>query len=79
MAKAISKAIINYKNQIQLTVNSNEIFNDKNPVENVKLIYKIQIAASKKKLDNSSLKDTWNKFKSSKNGKEFMEKLKNDN
>ena len=51
MAKAISKAIINYKNQIQLRVNSNEIFNDKNPGENVKLIYKIQIAASKKKLD----------------------------
>ena len=50
MAKAISKAIINYKNQIQLKVNSNEIFNDKNPGENVKLIYKIQIAASKNNL-----------------------------
>ena len=27
----------------------------------------------------SSFKNTWNKFKNSKNGKEFMEKLKNDN
>ena len=38
-----------------------------------------KLNAGKKKLDKSSLKDTWTKFKSSKNGKEFIEKLKNDN
>ena len=38
-----------------------------------------KLNAGKKKLDKSSLKDTWTKFKNSKNGKEFMEKLKNDN
>ena len=38
-----------------------------------------KLSAGKKKLDKSSLKDTWTKFKSSKNGKEFIEKLKNDN
>ena len=38
-----------------------------------------KLSAGKKKLDKSSLKNTWKKFKSSKNGKEFMEKLKNDN
>lgn len=50
MANAISKAIINYKNQIQLKVNSAEIFADKNPVDILKLTYKIQIAASKNNL-----------------------------
>ena len=50
MANAISKAIINYKNQIQLRVNSAEIFADKNPVDILKLTYKIQIAASKNNL-----------------------------
>ena len=39
----------------------------------------VKLNAGKKKLDKSSLKDTWTKFKNSKNGKEFMEKLKNDN
>ena len=29
--------------------------------------------------DKSSFGNTWTKFKNSKNGKEFMEKLKNDN
>ena len=38
-----------------------------------------KLSVGKKKLDKSSLKDTWTKFKSSKNGKEFLEKLKNDN
>ena len=38
-----------------------------------------KLSAGKKKLDKSSLKDTWTKFKSSKNGKEFLKKLKNDN
>ena len=38
-----------------------------------------KLNASKKKFDKSSFKNTWNKFKNSKNGKEFMEKLKNDN
>ena len=38
-----------------------------------------KLSAGKKKFDKSSFKDTWNKFKNSKNGKEFMEKLKNDN
>ena len=38
-----------------------------------------KLSAGKKKLDKSSLKDTWTKFKSSKNGKEFIKKLKNDN
>tara|TARA_Y100001980_G_C14166764_1_gene43389 strand:+ start:51 stop:317 length:267 start_codon:yes stop_codon:yes gene_type:complete len=38
-----------------------------------------KLNAGKKKLDKSSLKDTWTKFKNSKNGKEFMEKLKDDN
>ena len=38
-----------------------------------------KLSAGKKKLDKSSLKDTWTKFKSSKNGKEFLRKLKNDN
>ncbi len=50
MANAISKAIINYKNQIQLRVNSAEIFADKNPVDILKLTYKIQIASSKNNL-----------------------------
>tara|TARA_Y100000816_G_scaffold222737_1_gene167717 strand:- start:430 stop:696 length:267 start_codon:yes stop_codon:yes gene_type:complete len=35
--------------------------------------------AGKKKLSGTSLTDTWTKFKNSKNGKEFMEKLKDDN
>ena len=35
-----------------------------------------KLSASKKRLDKSSLKDTWTKFKSSKNGKEFIGKLK---
>ena len=35
-----------------------------------------KLNAGKKKLDKSSLKDIWTKFKSSKNGKEFIEKLK---
>ncbi len=38
-----------------------------------------KLNAGKKKFDKSSFKDTWTKFKNSKNGKEFMEKLKNDN
>ena len=38
-----------------------------------------KLSACKRKLDKSSLKDTWTKFQNSKNGKEFMEKLKNDN
>ena len=35
-----------------------------------------KLNAGKKKFDKSSFKDTWTKFKNSKNGKEFMEKLK---
>ena len=35
-----------------------------------------KLNAGKKKLDKSLLKDTWTKFKSSKYGKEFIEKLK---
>ena len=35
--------------------------------------------AGKKKFSNTSLTDTWTKFKNSNNGKEFMEKLKDDN
>ena len=38
-----------------------------------------KLSAGKKNLDKSSLKNTWTKFKSSKNGKEFIKKLKNDN
>ena len=38
-----------------------------------------KIEKSKKKFNNSKLKDTLIKFKNSKNHKEFMEKLKNDN
>ena len=38
-----------------------------------------KLNVGKKKLDKSSLKDTWTKFKSSKSGKEFIEKIKNDN
>ena len=38
-----------------------------------------KLSAGKKKFDKSSFKDTWTKFKNSKNHKEFMEKLKNDN
>ncbi len=38
-----------------------------------------KLNAGKKKLDKSSLKDTWTKLKSSKNGREFIEKLKNEN
>ena len=38
-----------------------------------------KLNAGKKKLDKSLLKDTWTKLKSSKNGREFIEKLKNEN
>ncbi len=38
-----------------------------------------KLNAGKKKFDKSSFKNTWTKFKNSKNHKEFMEKLKNDN
>ena len=38
-----------------------------------------KLSEGKKKFDKSSFGNTWNKFKNSKNGKEFMEKLKNDN
>ena len=38
-----------------------------------------KIEESKKKLKNFNLKDKFNKFKNSKNHKEFMEKMKNDN
>jgi hypothetical protein len=39
----------------------------------------IKIKEGKKKFNNSKLKDTLIKFKNSKNHKEFMEKMKNDN
>ena len=38
-----------------------------------------KLSAGKKKFDKSSFKNTWTKFKNSKNHKEFMEKMKNDN
>jgi len=38
-----------------------------------------KLSEGKKKFDKSSFGNTWTKFKNSKNGKEFMEKLKNDN
>ena len=38
-----------------------------------------KLSAGKKKLGETSLTNTWAKFKNSKNGKEFMEKLKDDN
>ncbi len=38
-----------------------------------------KIEKGKKKFNNSKLKDTLIKFKNSKNHKEFMEKMKNDN
>ena len=38
-----------------------------------------KIEEGKKKINNSKLKDTLIKFKTSKNHKEFMEKMKNDN
>ena len=38
-----------------------------------------KLNAGKKKFDKSSFKDTWTKFKNSKNHKEFMESMKNDN
>ena len=38
-----------------------------------------KIEEGKKKFNNSKLKDTLTKFKNSKNHKEFMEKMKNDN
>ena len=38
-----------------------------------------KLNAGKKKFDKSSFKNTWTKFKNSKNHKEFMEKMKNDN
>ena len=38
-----------------------------------------KIEEGKKKFNNSKLKDTLIKFKNSKNHKEFMEKMKNDN
>ena len=38
-----------------------------------------KIEEGKKKFNNSKLKDTLIKFKNSKNHKEFMEKIKNDN
>ena len=38
-----------------------------------------KLNVGKKKFDKSSFKNTWTKFKNSKNGKEFMEKMKNDN
>ena len=37
-----------------------------------------KLSSGKKKFDKSSFKKTWTKFKSSKNHKEFMDKLKND-
>ena len=38
-----------------------------------------KIKEGKKKFNNLKLKDTLTKFKNSKNHKEFMEKIKNDN
>ena len=38
-----------------------------------------KLNAGKKKFDKSSFKNTWTKFKNSKNHKEFMESMKNDN
>ena len=38
-----------------------------------------KLNAGKKKFDKSSFKNTWTKFKNSKNHKEFMEKIRNDN
>ena len=38
-----------------------------------------KLSAGKKKFDKSSFKNTWTKFKNSKNHKEFMEKMKDDN
>ena len=38
-----------------------------------------KIKEGKKKFNSSKLKDTLTKFKNSKNHKEFMEKMKNDN
>ena len=38
-----------------------------------------KLNVGKKKFDKSSFKNTWTKFKNSKNHKEFMEKMKNDN
>ena len=38
-----------------------------------------KLNVGKKKFDKSSFKNTWTKFKDSKNHKEFMDKIKNDN
>ena len=38
-----------------------------------------KLNVGKKKFDKSSFKNTWTKFKNSKNHKEFMDKMKNDN
>ena len=48
-------------------------------VEDIKSKTAKKIEEGKKKFNNSKLKDTLIKFKNSKNHKEFMEKMKNDN